>query len=135
DDQLVLEDMLSVIEMAHAALASAGVIIEVAPLSEDLVRRACRIAERAGADYVVTSTGDDPPARAISRAALLRDSLGPRLAVTAAGRFATSNEVLAAAKAGASRISSPMTEALIAEALVALATLDATAPMAALAGR
>jgi deoxyribose-phosphate aldolase len=135
DDQLALEDMLSVIEMAHAALASAGVIIEAAPLSEELVRRACRIAERAGADYVVTSIGDDPPARAISRAALLRDSLGPRLAVTASGRFVTSDEILAAANAGASRISAPMTAALVAEALVALPSLDAAAPMAALAGR
>jgi deoxyribose-phosphate aldolase len=135
DDQLVLDDMLSVIEMAHAALARAGVIIEVTPLSEDLVRRACRIAERAGADYVVTSIGDDPPARAVSRAALLRDSLGPRLAVTAAGRFVTADEVLAAANAGASRISTPMTDTLVAEALVALAAVDASAPMAALAGR
>ena len=135
DEQLVLDDMLSVIEMAHAALASAGVIIEVVPLSEDLVRRACRIAERAGADYVVTSCGDDPPDRAISRSALLRDSLGPRLAVTAAGRFATADEVLAAARAGAGRISSTMTEALVADAIAALAALDATAPMAALARR
>jgi deoxyribose-phosphate aldolase len=135
DDQLVLEDMLSVIEMAHAALASAGVIIEAAPLSDELVRRACRIAERAGADYVVTSIGDDLPARAIARAALLRDSLGPRLAVTATGRFATSDEILAAATAGASRISAPMTEVLMTEALAALAALDAARPVPALAGR
>ena len=57
DDETVFNDMLAVIDMAHSALASAGVIVEPEPLAEDLVRRACRLAERAGADYVVTSDG------------------------------------------------------------------------------
>ena len=53
----VFNDMLAVVDMAHSALAVAGVIVEADPMSDDLVRRACRIAERAGADYVVTGTG------------------------------------------------------------------------------
>jgi len=132
DDQLVLDDMLSVIEMAHAALAAAGVIIEAAPLSEELVARACRIAERAGADYVVTSSGDASAQRAIARATLERDSLGPRLTVVAAGRFETADEIVDALRAGASRVSCALTPALVADALVAL---GGPTPMAALGTR
>ena len=54
DDETVFNDMLAVVDMAHSALAAAGVIVEADPMTEDLVRRACHLAERAGADYVVT---------------------------------------------------------------------------------
>src|SRR4029079_5247430 len=57
DDETVLKDMLAVLDMAPFDLAAAGVIGEADPMSEDLVRKACHLAERAGADYVVTSGG------------------------------------------------------------------------------
>ena len=60
DDETVFNDMLAVVDMAHSALAAAGVIVEADPMSEDLVRRACHLAERAGADYVVTSAIAQP---------------------------------------------------------------------------
>ena len=40
DDETVFNDMLAVVDMAHSALASAGVIVEAAPLGDELVRRA-----------------------------------------------------------------------------------------------
>jgi deoxyribose-phosphate aldolase len=132
DDQLVLEDMLSVIEMAHAALAAAGVIIEAAPLTDEQVRRACRIAERAGADYVVTSTGDSSAKGAIARAALERDSLGPRISVVAAGVFLNAEEIVEALDAGARRVSCALSPGLAADALAAL---GGQTPMAAVAAR
>src|SRR5215208_4027776 len=52
EDETVYNDMLAVVDMAHSALAVAGVIVEAEPMSDDLVSRACRIAERAGVDYV-----------------------------------------------------------------------------------
>ena len=132
DDQLVLEDMLSVIEMAHAALAPAGVIIEATPLTDEQVRRACRIAERAGADYVVTSTGHTSAQRAIARAALERDSLGPRISVVAAGVFLNAEEIVEALDAGARRVSCAFSPALAADALAAL---GGQTPMAAVGAR
>ena len=48
DEETVFNDMLAVVDMAHSALAAAGVIVEPAPLSEELVRKACHLAERAG---------------------------------------------------------------------------------------
>lgn len=104
EDEVVYNDMLAVVDMAHSALAVAGVIVEAEAMSDDLVSRACRIAERAGADYVVTSSGESPARRTVQRAALLRDSVGPRVQVKAAGRFRNLADVRAAASAGASRI-------------------------------
>ena len=116
EDEVVFNDMLAVIDMAHSALAVAGVIVEAEPMSDDMVSRACRIAERAGADYVVTSAGETPARRTIQRVTLLRDSVGPRVEVKAAGRFRTLADVRAAASAGASRVSAELTPELAAAA-------------------
>jgi deoxyribose-phosphate aldolase len=107
-DDTVHNDMLAVIDMAHSALARAGVIIEAEPLRDDLVRRACRLAERAGADYVVTSTGFATARRTIERVSLLRDSVGPRVEVKASGRFGTADELRLASDAGAAWVSAEL---------------------------
>jgi deoxyribose-phosphate aldolase len=112
DEETVFNDMLAVVDMAHSALASAGVIVEAAPLSDDLVRRACRLAERAGADYVVTSAGAATVRSTISRVRLMRDSVGPRIGVKASGRFRTPDQLLDAASAGASRVSAVLSSAM-----------------------
>ena len=117
DDETVFTDMVAVVDMAHSALASAGVILEPAPLSDDLVRRACRLAERAGADYVVTGTGRGSARATVARTRLLRDSVGPRIGVKAAGRFRSVDDLDEAVRAGATRVSTALT--------VALATLGA----------
>ena len=87
-----------------------------------MVSRACRIAERAGADYVVTSAGETPARRTVQRVALLRDSVGPRVEVKAAGRFRMLGDVRAAASAGASRVSAELTSELAAAARAAFAS-------------
>jgi deoxyribose-phosphate aldolase len=112
DEETVFNDMLAVVDMAHSALASAGVIVEAAPLGDDLVRRACRLAERAGADYVVTSAGAATVRSTISRVLLMRDSVGPRIGVKASGRFRTPDQLLDAAAAGASRVSAGQSSAM-----------------------
>ena len=117
DDEIVYNDMLAVVDMAHSALAVAGVIVEAGPMSEDLVSRACRIAERAGADYVVTSWGEVTARRAVQRTALLRDSVGPRVQVKASGRFRTLADVRSAVSAGAALVSAELTPELAASAL------------------
>ncbi len=112
DDETVFNDMLAVVDMAHSALAAAGVIVEPAPLGEDLVRKACHLAERAGADYVVTSGGDATANASVARTRLLRDSVGPRLGVKSAGRFRTSDQLMEAMAAGATRVSTNLSQAL-----------------------
>ena len=116
DDEAVFNDMLAVIDMAHSALASAGVIIEAQPMSEELIRRACRLAERAGADHVVTSPGSATARGTVARARLLRDSVGPRIGVKASGRFRNAEQIDAAAGAGATRVSAQLTIGLARQA-------------------
>jgi deoxyribose-phosphate aldolase len=116
DEEIVFNDMLAVVDMAHSALAGAGVIVEAGPMSEELVRRACRLAERAGADHVVTSAGTATVRSTIVRTRLLRDSVGPRIGVKAAGRFRSVEQVLEAVEAGASRVSAHLTGAIARQA-------------------
>lgn len=104
DEEMVLNDMLAVIDMVHSALGVAGVIVESDPMPDDQLRRACRIAERAGADYVVTGTGAATARATVERSALLRDSVGPRVLVKAAGRLRRVDDLRAAADAGAATL-------------------------------
>jgi deoxyribose-phosphate aldolase len=105
DDGAVLNDMLAVVEMAHSALAATGVIVQLGGLDEELIRRACRLAARAGADYVVTSSGDEPADLTIERTSFLRRVVVEQLEVKAAGAFTDLAAVIAAVAAGADRIS------------------------------
>lgn len=114
DDAAVFADMVAVIDMAHSALAAAGVILEAAPLSDELVRRACRLAERAGADCVVTGPGFGSADATVARTRLLRDSVGPRLGVKASGQFETTEELDEAVRAGATRVSTELSTTLAA---------------------
>jgi deoxyribose-phosphate aldolase len=127
DDETVFNDMLAVVDMAHSALAAAGVIVESAPLPEELVRKACHLAERAGADYVVTSSGAATASSTIARTRILRDSVGPRIGVKASGRFRSADQLVEAAAAGATRVSAHLTAALA-------RTADEPAPVVAAAG-
>jgi deoxyribose-phosphate aldolase len=112
DDETVYNDMLAVVDMAHSALASAGVIVGSDPLSEDLVRRACHLAERAGADYVVTGPGSTAAGATVARTRLLRDSVGPRIGVKASGRFRSADQLTDAVEAGATRVAAQLTASL-----------------------
>jgi deoxyribose-phosphate aldolase len=112
DDETVYNDMLAVVDMAHSALAVAGVIVEADPVADDLLRKACRLAERAGADYVVTSAGEVTARRTVHQAGILRDSVGPRVQVKASGRFRRLSDVRAAVTAGATRISAELSPEL-----------------------
>jgi deoxyribose-phosphate aldolase len=112
DDETVFNDMLAVVDMAHSALASAGVIVGADPLAEDLVRRACHLAERAGADYVVTGAGTSSASATVTRTFVLRDSVGPRIGVKASGRLRTLEQLEEAVAAGATRVSTQLTAGL-----------------------
>ena len=115
DDEAVLNDMLAVVEMAHSAMAVSGVIVQAAPLSDELIRRACRLASRAAADYLVTTAGEEPAAAAIELVSLLHRVVGEELEVTAAGVFTDLAQVAAAVAAGAGGISTSFSAALAGE--------------------
>ena len=97
DDEIVYNDMLAVVDMAHSALAVAGVIVAIRPMSDDLVSRA------AGSPSAPAPTTWSPRGARCRHgapwAALLRDSVGLRVQVKASGRFRTLADVRSAAAA------------------------------------
>lgn len=92
-----------------AVVAAAGVpvkvILETAALNPSLVEPACGCAQRAGAQFVKTSTGFHAAGGAtVEAVAALRLAVGPSLGVKAAGGIRDAQTALAMIGAGASRI-------------------------------
>ena len=115
DDDAVLNDMLAVVEMAHSALAVCGVIVRAGPVSDELLRRACRLAARSGAAYVVTSDGEEPAAATIELTRFLHGVVGGHLQVKAAGEFTELAQLTDVVAAGADRISTSFSPQLAAD--------------------
>ncbi|SDN12239.1 deoxyribose-phosphate aldolase [Actinomyces ruminicola] len=90
------------------------VIIESAALTDDEIVAVCQAAERAGADYVKTSTGFHPAGGASVHAVeLMRATVGDRLGVKASGGIRTAEDALAMIEAGASRLGVSATVAIL----------------------
>jgi deoxyribose-phosphate aldolase len=117
DDEVVLNDMLAVVEMAHSALATCGVIVRAGPLSEELLRRACRLAARSGAAYVVTSDGEDSASTTLEVSHLLHGVIGGHLQLKAAGVLSELGQLVELVTAGADRISTAFSPQLAGEFL------------------
>jgi deoxyribose-phosphate aldolase len=117
DDEAVLADMVAVVEMAHAALATCGVIIAAGALGEELVRRACRLAARAGAACIVTSDGGEAAEATVAETRFVHGVVGGHLQVKAAGDYTELSEIIEAGEAGADRILTSFTPGLVAAAL------------------
>ena len=117
DDEAVLDDMLAVVEMAHSALATCGVIVRAGSVSEEHLRRACRLAARSGAAYVVTSDGSDSAAGTVEVTRFLHGVVGGHLALKAAGELAELSQLVDLTAAGADRISTTFSPQLAAEYL------------------
>jgi deoxyribose-phosphate aldolase len=87
-----------------AADAPVKVILETAYLSQDEKLVVCRIAEENGAAFVKTSTGFAPSGATLSDVRLMREAVGDRLGVKAAGGIRSLRDARAMIEAGASRL-------------------------------
>ncbi len=91
------------------------VIIESAALDDTQIVEVCRAAERAGADFVKTSTGFHPAGGAsVHAVALMAQTVGGRLGVKASGGVRTLADAQAMIDAGATRLGVSGTRALLA---------------------
>lgn len=91
------------------------VIIESAALTDEQIVACCEASERAGADYVKTSTGFHPAGGASAHAVrLMRETVGDRLGVKASGGIRTSEAAAEMIEAGASRLGLSGTESVLA---------------------
>lgn len=104
DRETVLNDIRSVVQVAHKKGALVKVILETALLTDDEKVLGCRLAEEAGADYVKTSTGFASGGSTKEDVALLRQTVGDRLGVKAAGGIRDLPTALAMIEAGATRL-------------------------------
>ncbi|MEU1957006.1 deoxyribose-phosphate aldolase [Nocardia rhamnosiphila] len=104
DFDAVLADII-VVREAISERAVLKVIIESAALSDEAIVEVCRTAERAGADFVKTSTGFHPAGGADTRAVrLMAEAVGGRLGIKASGGIRTAEAAAELIAAGATRL-------------------------------
>lgn len=101
--ELVEKDIRAVVQSAEDK-AIVKVILETALLTDEEKEKACRLAERAGAHYVKTSTGFASAGAEVSDVKLMRQLVGDRLGVKASGGIRTVADARQMINAGASRI-------------------------------
>jgi deoxyribose-phosphate aldolase len=90
------------------------VIIESAALGDEEIVFACQAAMKAHADFVKTSTGFHPTGGAtIEAVRLMRQTVGAALGVKASGGIRTSEAAIAMIEAGASRIGTSSSAAIL----------------------
>lgn len=89
------------------------VIIETCLLTDEEKVKACELAKKAGADYVKTSTGFSTGGAKAEDVALMRKTVGEELGVKASGGIHTAEEAQAMIDAGASRLGTSATLAII----------------------
>jgi deoxyribose-phosphate aldolase len=115
-DHLVASDVRAVAETARQAGAILKVIIETALLSDDQKRQACAIAERAGADFVKTSTGFAGGGATVEDIRLIRAASPASMKIKASGGIRDYATAIAMIEAGADRIGTSAGPAIIAGA-------------------
>jgi deoxyribose-phosphate aldolase len=112
----VEQDIRAVVEAGHARNIPVKVIFETCYLTNEQIVTACQISERAGADFVKTSTGYGSAGATLEAVKLMRQSCSPKVQVKPAGGIRTLDDVLAYRKAGASMIGTRGTAAILDEA-------------------
>lgn len=100
--ELVEEDIRAVVEASGDKLVK--VIIEACLLTDSEKVMACQLAQKAGADFVKTSTGFSTGGATVADVALMRQTVGPDMGVKAAGGARSYEDAVAFVEAGATRI-------------------------------
>jgi deoxyribose-phosphate aldolase len=102
DDAYVLRELRDVVEAGDERPVK--VIIETCLLSRDEKIRACHLILDSGAQFVKTSTGFSLSGATLDDVRLLREAVGPKFGVKAAGGIRDAASALALIEAGASRL-------------------------------
>jgi deoxyribose-phosphate aldolase len=105
DDDLVFQDIRAVTMACMDGGAISKVIIEAALLTDDEKIRACKLAKRARADFVKTSTGFGPHGATAHDVALMAGAVcGTKIRVKAAGGIRSFEDAQTMIRAGATRL-------------------------------
>lgn len=118
--ELVKRDIEAVVGSSGGSLVK--VIIETGYLSDEEIAAASRIVEEAGAGFVKTCTGFGPRGVTPSDIEIIRKAVSHKIGVKASGGIRTLKDALAMVKAGAERIGTSASVAIIEEAEEELAS-------------
>ena len=110
EEETVYQDILAVRKACQKQTLK--VIIETCLLSDEQKRTACKIAEKAGADFVKTSTGFSTGGATPEDVALMRNEVGMRLGVKASGGIRDKETAQRMIDAGANRLGTSATIAI-----------------------
>jgi deoxyribose-phosphate aldolase len=117
DDAAHVGRELRILErVVHGRSALLKVILETAYLTPDEIVTACELCDRAGVDYVKTSTGYAPGGATLADVRLMRLTCSSRVAIKVAGGIRTLDEVLRFRAAGATRVGTRSTKEILEEA-------------------
>lgn len=100
----VAEDLVDVTRAAHAQGALVKLILETALLSDEEKVAACLLAAGTGVDFVKTSTGFSSGGATEADVALMRQVVGDRVGVKAAGGVRSLDDARRMVAAGAARL-------------------------------
>ena len=112
---VIQAEILDLADLCHVHQALLKVIIETALLSEAEMALACQLCAAGEADFVKTSTGFASRGASVADVELMRRELPAAVRIKAAGGIRTRAAALALVAAGADRIGSSNSLALIAE--------------------
>jgi len=113
NDEYVYQDIKTVCDAAHARGVKVKVILENAYLTDEEKVRACQLAEKAGADWVKTSTGFAPGGATLDDLRLMRRSVSEKVQIKAAGGVRTLDALLAVIEAGVTRCGATATAKIL----------------------
>lgn len=108
----VKADIAEVVRTAGASVP-VKVILETGLLTDEEKKTACRISREAGAAFVKTSTGFAGCGATVRDIRLMREAVGPRMGVKASGGIRDYDTAIAMVHAGATRIGSSSSVAII----------------------
>lgn len=113
DERLVVEDLAAVVARARSGGALVKAILETGLLTPAQLTRACQLAREAGADFVKTSTGFGPRGASLEDLQNMRAAVGGQLGLKASGGIRTHAFACALLAAGATRLGTSASLAIL----------------------
>lgn len=113
DDEYVLEEIKKIRKACKGNVLK--VIIETCLLTDEEKVRVCKLAKKAKATFVKTSTGFSTGGATVHDVKLMRKAVGKKMGVKASGGVRTAEDFLAMIKAGATRVGASAGIAIMSE--------------------
>ena len=113
DDEYVLEEIKKIRKACKGNVLK--VIIETCLLTDEEKVRVCKLAKKAKATFVKTSTGFSTGGATVHDVKLMRKAVGKKMGVMASGGVRTAEDFLAMIKAGATRVGASAGIAIMSE--------------------